>query len=99
MPPEVVGSLLAMSSASSTSTFLAPLTGASTSPDGLAVPRDFGARRGDGLHLGLSLGGGGIFFVAWQVTYLRELLTRLGAAQPARQGHLIDPPAIEPDDR
>jgi NTE family protein len=65
-----------MSSASSTSTFLAPLTGASTSPDGLAVPRDFGARRGDGLHLGLSLGGGGIFFVAWQVTYLRELLTR-----------------------
>jgi NTE family protein len=38
--------------------------------DGLAVPRDFTARYGDGLRCGLSLGGGGLFFVAWQVSYL-----------------------------
>jgi NTE family protein len=45
----------------------------SESIDGLARPVDFAARYGDGLHLGLSLGGGGIFFVAWQVAYLFEL--------------------------
>jgi len=53
-------------------------------PDGLAVPRDFAARYGDGLHTGLSLGGGGLFFVAWQVSYLHELAERgvdLGGAQ------------------
>ena len=51
----------------------------STAPnasDGLARPIDFEARAGAGLHLGLSLGGGGIFFVAWQVTYLDELAAR-----------------------
>ena len=31
--------------------------------DGLARPIDFSARAGDGIHLGLSLGGGG---VAWR---------------------------------
>jgi NTE family protein len=41
--------------------------------DGLAVPRDFAARHGDGLGLGVSLGGGGVYFVAWQVAYLHEL--------------------------
>jgi len=41
--------------------------------DGLARPIDFGAGYGEGLKLGLSLGGGGIFFVAWQVAYLHEL--------------------------
>lgn len=41
--------------------------------DGLAVPIDMGARRGRGLRTGLSLGGGGIFFIAWQVTYLYEM--------------------------
>ena len=65
-----------MAIASPRTAFLAPLTGASTSTDGLAVPRDFGARHGEGLHLGLSLGGGGIFFVAWQVTYLHEMAKR-----------------------
>jgi NTE family protein len=73
-----------MAQASAGSQFLAPLTGASTSTDGLVVPRDFSARRGSGLHLGLSLGGGGIFFVAWQVTYLHEMAKRgidLGGAQ------------------
>jgi NTE family protein len=42
-------------------------------PDGLARPQDFAARYGDGLDLGVSLGGGGVFFVAWQVAYLHEL--------------------------
>jgi len=41
--------------------------------DGLARPIDFTARAGAGLHLGVSLGGGGLFFVAWQVTYLEQL--------------------------
>ena len=44
------------------------------SPDGLAVPRDMSAGYGDGLPVGLCLGGGGLWFVAWQVTYLNELL-------------------------
>lgn len=43
------------------------------SSDGLALPIDFSARHADGIHLGLSLGGGGVFFVAWQVTYLEQL--------------------------
>ena len=41
--------------------------------DGLALPSDFSARYADGIHLGVSLGGGGLFFVAWQVTYLEQL--------------------------
>lgn len=45
-------------------------------PDGLAVPHDFGAGYGEGLRTGLSLGGGGLFFVAWQVTYLHEMALR-----------------------
>ncbi|MCD9624367.1 patatin-like phospholipase family protein [Rhabdothermincola salaria] len=45
-------------------------------PDGLALPHDFDARYGEGLHTGLSLGGGGLFFVAWQVTYLQEMADR-----------------------
>lgn len=44
--------------------------------DGLARPIDFGQRYGAGLGTGLSLGGGGIFFVAWQVTYLYEMAQR-----------------------
>lgn len=43
--------------------------------DALARPIDFSAKSGQGLHLGLSLGGGGVFFVAWQVTYLEQLAT------------------------
>jgi NTE family protein len=34
-----------------------------------------GAGHGEGLPVGLCLGGGGLWFVAWQVTYLNELLT------------------------
>ena len=41
--------------------------------DDLAWPIDFTARYGAGLRLGLSLGGGGVFFVAWQIAYLHEL--------------------------
>ncbi len=44
--------------------------------DGLARPIDFAARAGNGIHLGLSLGGGGVFFVAWQATYLEQLAKR-----------------------
>jgi NTE family protein len=45
-------------------------------PDGLVKPRDFGAGYGDGLGLGVSLGGGGLFFVAWQAAYLATLAER-----------------------
>ena len=45
--------------------------------DGLHWPRDFTARRGAGHRRALVLGGGGIYFVAWQIAYLREL-KRLG---------------------
>jgi len=44
-----------------------------TPPDGLAVTVDFAAGRGAGLDLGVSCGGGGVFFVAWQVAYLHEM--------------------------
>ena len=40
---------------------------------GLAVPRDADAGYGDGLDRGVSLGGGGMFFVAWQVGYLHGI--------------------------
>jgi NTE family protein len=39
----------------------------------LAVPRSFQARYGAGVDRGLCLGGGGLFFVAWQAAYLRTL--------------------------
>jgi len=42
------------------------------SPD-LARPRSFAARYGDGVGLSASLGGGGTFFVAWQLGYLEAL--------------------------
>lgn len=48
-----------------------------SSSDGLVVPIDFSARYGGGLRFGVSLGGGGVWFVAWQTAYVREL-TRLG---------------------
>ncbi len=38
-----------------------------------ALPRSFAARYGDGIDRGLCLGGGGLFFVAWQAAYLRTL--------------------------
>lgn len=50
-----------------------PTSPSSPPPDGLAVARDFGAGYGEGLSFGLSLGGGGLFFVAWQVAYLHTL--------------------------
>ncbi len=45
-------------------------------PDGLAVPMDMAAGYGEGLGLGVTLGGGGVYFVAWQVSYLYELAAR-----------------------
>jgi NTE family protein len=39
----------------------------------LARPRSFAANYGKGVDTGLCLGGGGIFFVAWQVAYLQTL--------------------------
>jgi len=39
----------------------------------LARPRDFGAAYARGVDRGLCLGGGGLFFVAWQVAYLQTL--------------------------
>lgn len=47
-----------------------------TPGDRLAVPVDMSAGHGDGLGTTLSLGGGGVYFVAWQVTYLYELARR-----------------------
>ncbi len=47
-----------------------------TSEDGLVWPRSFEARYGEGKDRGLVLGGGGIFFVAWQVAYLQGLTKR-----------------------
>ncbi len=46
-----------------------------SAPVELAVPRSFEARYGDGLDRGLCLGGGGLFFVAWQSAYLYTLAT------------------------
>jgi len=45
---------------------------ASRSPE-LALPRTFDAGYGQQVDRGLSLGGGGLFFVAWQVAYLQTL--------------------------
>ena len=39
----------------------------------LALPRDFAARYGAGLDRALVLGGGGVWFVAWQTGFLRRL--------------------------
>lgn len=47
-----------------------------THGDPLAVPVDMSAGHADGLGTTLSLGGGGVYFVAWQVTYLYELARR-----------------------
>lgn len=44
--------------------------------DGLVWPRSFEARYGRGVARGLSLGGGGVYFVAWQVSYLHEMARR-----------------------
>jgi NTE family protein len=50
---------------------------------GVALPRSMEARYGRGIERGLVLGGGGIWFVAWQTGYLRrmeELGLALGSA-------------------
>ena len=45
-------------------------------PDGLASPVDHQARGGAGADRALVLGGGGVFFIAWQVGYLNGLRKR-----------------------
>lgn len=46
---------------------------ARSAPAELALPLSFEARYGDGIDRGLCLGGGGLFFVAWQAAYLHQL--------------------------
>lgn len=41
--------------------------------DGIALPRDFSRRYGAGSRRAISFGGGGVFFVAWQLAWLRGL--------------------------
>lgn len=51
--------------------------------DGLALPIDYDAKYGAGKKRALVLGGGGIYFVAWQVAYINGLAKRgvdLGSA-------------------
>ncbi len=58
--------------------------GAPEHADALALPRSFEPAYGRGIDLGLSLGGGGLFFVAWQAGYLHALSVagvKLAAAQ------------------
>lgn len=47
--------------------------GAQSPTDHLAHPFDLTARYGNGHDRAVVLGGGGIFFIAWQVAYLHEL--------------------------
>lgn len=51
----------------------APLSEAS---DGLARPVDYDAKNGAGRDRALVLGGGGVFFIAWQIGYLNGLRKR-----------------------
>ena len=53
-----------------------PGTVAVPEQDGLARPISFEAKNGAGRKRALVLGGGGIFFVAWQVAYLNGLINR-----------------------
>lgn len=48
-------------------------TASAPTDDGLAWPRDFEGRRAAGLELGVALGGGGLFLLAWHVAYLHTL--------------------------
>jgi len=48
----------------------------SVASDGLAQPISFEARYGAGADRSLVLGGGGLFFVAWQIAYLNGLAQR-----------------------
>lgn len=54
----------------------AEANGAAHPGDGLAMPIDFASLRGRGHRRASVFGGGGVFFVAWQISYLRELQRR-----------------------
>ena len=45
-------------------------TGSASAIDGLARPISFTARYGARIRRGVCLGGGGLYFVAWQTGYL-----------------------------
>jgi NTE family protein len=52
-------------------------------PHDVALPKSFAARYGEGARRGLCLGGGGLFFIAWQAAYLSALVSEgidIGAA-------------------
>lgn len=55
-----------------------------TDRDTLALPRSFEAGYGQGLDRAISFGGGGVFFVAWQLAWLRAVVeegVNLGGAR------------------
>ena len=56
----------------------------------LAVPVDFDARYGAGIDRGVSLGGGGLYFVAWLVGYLHGM-ARAEASRRAVAGGSVTP--------
>jgi len=62
-----------------------PTTASAYRPsDTLAMPRTFDARYGNGLDRAISFGGGGVFFVAWQLAYLKAIVetrVNLGGAR------------------
>ncbi len=62
-----------------------PTTASAVRPaDTLAMPRTFEARYGQGLDRAISFGGGGVFFVAWQLAYLKAIVearVNLGGAR------------------
>jgi NTE family protein len=52
--------------------------------DTFALPRSFEAHYGQGLDRAISFGGGGVFFVAWQLAYLKAIVearVNLGGAR------------------
>jgi NTE family protein len=49
------------------------MTSGESSATDPALPRSFEARYGKGIGRGVSLGGGGMYFVAWQLGYLKSL--------------------------
>ena len=65
-------------SAEHTAAELNPIPAAEPDPLDSVLPKpiSFEARYGDGIGRSLVLGGGGVYFVAWQVAYLNELIRR-----------------------
>ncbi len=82
-PPDALPEVLPGASPQPVPTALAPdqpvAAGSGSSgvaDDDLALPISFEARRGEGHDRTLVLGGGGLFFVAWQIAYLHGVQRR-----------------------